>query len=77
MSDDEDRQMNLNAIDSTISDFEYRLAFKQCDGICASCREWKDGGAFPEDEQVYCPECDNHTVYGIARALQLGVVRIK
>ena len=50
---------------------------RECDGICATCGEWKTSGADPDADNVFCEACENITVHGIRKAKALGIIEVK
>jgi hypothetical protein len=73
----EENQMTFSVFKEPISSDHYQLALRECDGFCATCGEWKPGGAEPMAESIYCNECENRTVLGVKKARELGVLEVE
>ncbi len=61
----------------TMNHKDYKDRYKSCDGICTLCSEWTSEKAEPDAEYYFCSHCENRTLIGVRKALELGLINIK
>lgn len=56
---------------------EYLEESEQYSGYCTHCKDITRGECEPDARDYECPECGNHTVYGIEEAMMQGILEVE